>query len=55
VKRTRAHAHVIGLKDRTTLLAPEIMEGEDHVLKAQRLLATGAVSRAVSLMAQPLA
>jgi hypothetical protein len=49
VKRARAHAHVIGLQDQAALLAPEVMEGQDHVLKAQGSLAEDGALMGASL------
>lgn len=39
VKCTRSHLHIVRLKDEAALRAPEIMESEDHVLKAMGRIA----------------
>ena len=41
VKRARAHAHIIRLQDDAAVGAPEIVEGQDHILKR-----TGWIARA---------
>ncbi|ANC50451.1 hypothetical protein CP97_14765 [Aurantiacibacter atlanticus] len=34
MERARPHTHVVRLQDKTALRAPEIVQREDHVLKA---------------------